>query len=72
MNSTTIEFTKPTTVTVWQKWDERKIRVVAGDQLTGVLYTDHTLINQAGDHHMPAGSYRIMSTVIDHQARATW
>ena len=72
MKSTTIEFTRPTTVTVWQKWDERKIRVTAGDQLTGTLYTDHTLENATGDHHMPAGSYRMVSTVIHHQARTTW
>lgn len=72
MKSTTIEFVKPTTVTVWRQLNERKIRFATGDQLTGTLYTDHTLENEAGDHHMPAGSYRMVSTVIHHQARATW
>ena len=72
MKSTTIEFTRPTTVTVWRQLNERKIRVAAGDQLTGTLYTDHTLENLAGDHHMPAGSYRMVSTVIHHQTREVW
>lgn len=60
MKSTTIEFTKPTTVTVWRQLNERNFRVVAGDRLTGVLFTDHTLENDAGDHHMPAGSSRVV------------
>lgn len=67
IKSTTIEFTKPTTVTVWRQLNERNSRVAAGDRLTGVLFTDHTLENQAGDHHMPAGSYRVVSMVTDHQ-----
>lgn len=62
MKQTTIEFVKPTMVTVWRQLNEHKIQVAAGDQLAGTLYTDHTLENLDGDHHMPAGSYRVMST----------
>ena len=66
MNMTTIQFTKPVVIDVWRQLDHTQHHYNAGDRLVGVLYTDHTLENLTGDHHLLEGTYKIVTRHATH------